>query len=88
MGKWLRPFIGLALGVCAFAAQAATITDIEFSSRPGSKFEVRLGFDQPPPEMKAYTIEKPARIAVDFPNTSSGLERKRLEDAVAAFLDA
>ena len=77
MGKWLRPVIGLAAGMWAFAAQAATITDIEFSSRPGSKFEVRLGFDEPPPEMKAYTIEKPARIAVDFPNTSSGLDRKR-----------
>ncbi|WP_231871220.1 type IV pilus secretin PilQ [Halioglobus sp. HI00S01] len=53
------------------------IQDIEFSSRPGSKFEVRLDFNEPPPEAKAYTIEKPARIAMDFPGASSKLERKR-----------
>jgi type IV pilus assembly protein PilQ len=59
-------------------AQAGpTVTDIEFSSRPGSKFEVRVEFDQAPPEMKAYTIEKPARIAIDFPDTTSSLDRKR-----------
>ncbi|MBN7797894.1 type IV pilus secretin PilQ [Parahaliea mediterranea] len=68
----------LVLGLLAQAAQAApTVTDIEFSSRPGSKFEVRLDFDQAPPEMKAYTIEKPARIAMDFPGTKSALDRKR-----------
>ena len=78
LGKWMRPLVGLTLGVWAFAVQAEpTITDIEFSSRPGSKFEVRLDFDQTPPDMKAYTIEKPARIAVDFPGTASGLDQKR-----------
>jgi len=66
------------LGIVAQAAYAApTVTDIEFSSRPGSKFEVRLDFDQAPPDAKAYTIEKPARIAIDFPDTKSSLERKR-----------
>lgn len=54
------------------------VTDIEFSSRPGSKFEVRLDFDQAPPsELQAYTIEKPARIAIDFPDTTSQLDRRR-----------
>ncbi|MEM6579783.1 MAG: type IV pilus secretin PilQ [Pseudomonadota bacterium] len=56
---------------------AATIEDIEFSARPGSKFEIRMDFDEPPPELKSYTIEKPARIAIDFPNTKSALDRKR-----------
>lgn len=55
---------------------APTVTDIEFASRPGSKFEVRLDFDEAPPAMEAYTIEKPARIAIDFPGASSALERK------------
>ncbi|MEP6389880.1 MAG: type IV pilus secretin PilQ [Halioglobus sp.] len=55
-----------------------SVTDVEFSARPGSKFEVRLDFDTTPPaDFKAYTIEKPARIAVDFPDTSSSLEQKR-----------
>lgn len=74
----MRPITGMVIGLCALAAQAEPIIeDITFSSRPGSKFEVRLDFNEPPPESKAYTIEKPARIAVDFPGTSSGLEQKR-----------
>ncbi len=71
-------FTGLALSLIATVAQAqTTVTDIEFSSRPGSKFEVRLDFNAPPPDAKSYTIEKPARIALDFPNTTSSLDSKR-----------
>ncbi|WP_197912033.1 type IV pilus secretin PilQ [Kineobactrum salinum] len=67
----------LILGLFAQMVHAApTITEIEFASRPGSKFEVRLDFDQEPPELQAYTIEKPARIAIDFPGARSALERK------------
>ncbi|MEM9316470.1 MAG: type IV pilus secretin PilQ [Pseudomonadota bacterium] len=76
----------MLLGVVAllfgtqFSSQAfaVAVTDIEFSSRPGSKFEVRLDFDSAPPEeLQAYTIERPARISIDFPDTTSELERKR-----------
>nr|WP_117315090.1 type IV pilus secretin PilQ [Chromatocurvus halotolerans] len=69
----------MAAAFCSLAAQAVTsVTDIEFSSRPGGKFELRLGFDQAPPtDLKSYTIEKPARIAIDFPDTASRLDRKR-----------
>jgi len=67
--------------VVSFASSAAlaapTVQDIEFSSRPGSKFEVRLEFNETPPDFKTYAIEKPARIAVDFPGTTSSLKQKR-----------
>ncbi|MEP4486084.1 MAG: type IV pilus secretin PilQ [Halioglobus sp.] len=64
--------------VSAASLAGPSVTDIEFSARPGSKFEVRLDFDTTPPaDFKAYTIEKPARIAVDFPGTTSSLEQKR-----------
>ncbi|MEE4278660.1 MAG: type IV pilus secretin PilQ [Halieaceae bacterium] len=66
---------GLLAGTRAYAV---ALTDIEFSSRPGSKFEVRLDFDSvPPAELQSYTIERPARIAIDFPDTTSELDRKR-----------
>ena len=69
---------GLAVDAVGGRVQAApTVTDIEFSSRPGSKFEIRLDFNEAPPDIKAYTIEKPARIAIDFPDTTSALEQKR-----------
>ncbi|GHD33943.1 type IV pilus secretin PilQ [Parahalioglobus pacificus] len=69
----------LALSLVTVASYAApAVTDIEFSSRPGSKFEVRLDFNETPPsDLRSYTIEKPARIAIDFPNTISELEQKR-----------
>ena len=69
----------LALSLATVASSAApAVTDIEFSSRPGSKFEVRLDFNETPPsDLRSYTIEKPARIAIDFPNTISELEQKR-----------
>ena len=71
--------IGLiALVVPATALAQPVIEDIAFSSRPGSMFEVRLDFSEAPPaDFSAYTIEEPARIAIDFPGTKSALEQKR-----------
>ncbi|MEZ5570791.1 MAG: type IV pilus secretin PilQ [Halioglobus sp.] len=63
--------------VTSAALAAPAVQDIEFSSRPGGKFEVRMEFNEPPPDFKSYAIEKPARIAVDFPGTTSKLEQKR-----------
>ena len=74
--QWVLGGMLLLLGAAVQAAPA--VTDIEFSSRPGSKFEIRLDFSEAPPaDLKSYTIEKPARIAIDFPNTTSALEQKR-----------
>jgi len=77
MSALVRLLSGLSLLLVGTMVSASTITDIEFSSRPGSKFEIRLDFDQLPADMSAYTIEKPARISIDFPDTSSSLDRKR-----------
>ena len=79
LGNWLRGASAtVAMSLLANVLQASPIVqDIEFSSRPGSKFEVRVEFNEAPPEIKAYAIEKPARIALDFPGTTSALEQKR-----------
>jgi len=71
--------IGLiAIAVAATAHAQPVIEDIAFSSRPGSMFEVRLDFSEAPPaDFSAYTIEEPARIAIDFPGTKSALDQKR-----------
>lgn len=67
-------FLGLLM---ASPALSATIEDVEFSALSGGRFEVRLKFDGAPPEPSAYTIERPARIALDFPDTNSELAQKR-----------
>ena len=53
------------------------MTDISFGSVPGGKFEVRMSFDGTPPDPQSFTIEKPARIALDLPGVTSSLEKKK-----------
>lgn len=59
------------------AAAVVAVQEISFNSKPGSKFEIRLEFDGPPPQPKSYTIEKPARISMDLPGAGSNLEQKK-----------
>ena len=80
--KWINRLreavVGLALFTALPALAEPVIEDITFSAQPGSKFEVRLDFNEAPPaDLSAYTIEEPARIAIDFPGTKSNLDQKR-----------
>lgn len=68
---------GVIAGMLASFALAAELQDISFSSIPGGKFQIRMDFDQTPPEPAAYNIERPARIALDLPGVSSALEQKK-----------
>ncbi len=76
---WMRGgTAAVVLSLFSTWVQAAPVVqDIEFSSRPGSKFEVRVEFNEPPPDVKTYAIEKPARIALDVPGAKSSLKEKR-----------
>ncbi|WP_369986341.1 type IV pilus secretin PilQ [Thalassolituus sp.] len=70
------------LVVCATAflsaqAMSATLTDLNFSTAPGDVTQLELVFDSTPPEVSGYTIEKPARIALDLPGVDSALKTKR-----------
>lgn len=58
------------------AALATNLTDMRFSSLPGGSFEAQLVFDSAPPTPQGYSIEKPARIALDFPGVTSQLKEK------------
>jgi type IV pilus assembly protein PilQ len=60
----------------ALADQA--ITDISFNSQPNGQLSIALEFDSTPSsEFSSYTIEDPARIVVDFPNTENRLPQRR-----------
>lgn len=63
----------VTVGLLSSLASAATLQDVSFSSLPGDRLEVTLQFDGPPPEPTGYTIERPARIAVDLKDTTSAL---------------
>ncbi len=66
------------LAMAAGIANAATLQDVEFSSLSGDRTEVVLSFDGTPPEPSGYTIERPARIAIDLQGTTSGLESRNM----------
>lgn len=59
-------------------ALASTLKKVDVSQLPGDKFEMRLSFDEAPPEPKGYTIERPARIVLDFPDVDSSLKERRI----------
>ncbi|HET9694390.1 MAG TPA: type IV pilus secretin PilQ [Steroidobacteraceae bacterium] len=91
-----RPFRPAALfalaGALVFVAQAAlaqattTLKNVELQPQPGEQLEVKLVLDGPAPEPVTFTIDNPARIAVDLPNTAVGLESRRI-DVKAAGVD-
>jgi len=68
--------LGAVTWLVAGSAFATTMESIEFSSLPGDKTEIRMKFDGTPPEPKGYTIESPARIALDLMDTKSALSTK------------
>ena len=76
-GGWISLLVGCFWSV-ATAAAPVMIEDITFTAQPGAQLEVRLTFNEPPSaDIESYTIEEPARIVFDFPDTKSGLEQKR-----------
>src|SRR5690554_5495051 len=68
----------IAIGLWSSLAGAVTLEDVSFSSLPGERLEVTMKFDGTPPEPKGYTIERPARIAVDLADTTSGLNQRSI----------
>jgi type IV pilus assembly protein PilQ len=85
-GRRLRVTALVALaGALAFAAQAALaqattrLTKVELQPQPGNQIEVKLVLDGPAPQPVAFTIDNPARLAVDLPGTAVALESRRID---------
>jgi len=81
-----RPAALVALaGVLAFVAQVALaqaqtrLTKVELQPQPGEQLEVRLVLDGPAPPPVAFTIDNPARLAVDLPGTSLAVDSRRVD---------
>ena len=61
--------------LCSVPVFAGTLQKLDVTSLPGDRVEVKLTFDSPPPDVNGYTIEQPARIAVDMPGTDSAVDK-------------
>lgn len=64
-------------GATASAQEGNQLQDIEVRGLPGQRVELKLIMSGPAPEPLTFTIENPARIALDLPNTTLGLSSRR-----------
>jgi type IV pilus assembly protein PilQ len=64
-------------GATASAQEGNRLQDIQVQSLPGERVELRLIMSDTAPEPLAFTIENPARIALDLPDTTLGLSSRR-----------
>jgi type IV pilus assembly protein PilQ len=60
----------------AAAGNLASLKDVSFTSLPGDRVQIRLSFDKSAATPGSFTIDNPARIVLDFPQTASALEWK------------
>src|SRR5574344_708086 len=67
------------MAVSASAALAADLNALDVATLPGDRVELKLTFDEPVTAPRGYTIDQPARIALDLPGVSNKLKNKHQE---------
>ena len=78
----LKKTIGLLLlamgaGLFNHVAYAASLDNVSFSALPGERARITLMLSEPPAtEPSSFTIDNPARLAIDFPGTTLNLADK------------
>ena len=77
-----RVAIRLALAALLFtgtvsAQQTINLNSIGFANLPGDAIEIRLSFDQAPPQPSGFVLDNPARISLDLVGVASGLSQQR-----------
>jgi type IV pilus assembly protein PilQ len=61
------------------AALSNALQDVSFATLPGDRVQIKLHMQEPASEPASFTIDNPARIALDFPATTINLPRKSQE---------
>ncbi len=63
----------------AWSQAASRLEKVELHPQPGEQVEVRLVLDGPAPAPVTFTIDNPARLAVDLPGTALALDSRRID---------
>ena len=77
--------LAVLVGAVSLVAQAALaqvgtrLQKVELQPQPGEALEVRLVLDGPAPQPVTFSIDNPARIAVDLPGTTIALDSRRID---------
>jgi type IV pilus assembly protein PilQ len=61
------------------AAAANTLQTIDVQTLSGNQLQLTLHLSGPAPEPLSFTIDKPARISLDLPNTTLALPSRRID---------
>src|SRR6202163_4956061 len=72
----------IALAAISFTARAADpvqLTSVDVQTLSGQQVQLKLHMSGPAPEPLPFTIDKPARIAFDLPNTALALASRRID---------
>ena len=76
---WQRILIATSLMLAALAAQAQGAIEAVSGSIQGGVEVVKIDFTQPLPMLpNGFTVQSPARIALDFPGISSAMGRSTI----------
>ena len=73
----LQALLVMFAGSAASAQEGNRLQDIQVQSLSGQRIELKLIMTDTAPEPLAFTIENPARIALDLPGTTLGLSQRR-----------
>jgi type IV pilus assembly protein PilQ len=77
LGRRLTALVALALlAVGAARAASLTLDEITYASLPGDNVQIRLDLSGEAPKPGTFTIDNPARIALDLPGIALGEVRK------------
>jgi type IV pilus assembly protein PilQ len=68
-----------AVSFTAWAADPVQLTSVDVQTLSGQQVQLKLHMSGPAPEPLPFTIDKPARIAFDLPNTTLALASRRFD---------
>ena len=72
------------LGLGVNNAVARSLVDLDYSVMTGNKVQVVFTFDEAAIEPRSFTIDQPARIALDFAGTTNQLKQRNLQVGIGA----
>lgn len=78
---WLAAFAAFAAlpGRPALAADGPALQSIDVQPLPNEHMQLTLHLSGPAPQPLSFTIDNPARIAIDLPNTTLALPSRRID---------
>jgi type IV pilus assembly protein PilQ len=82
----LAGVLGMLAGTVARAADQPALQAIDVQALPGQQLQLTLRLSGPAPQPLSFTIDNPARISFDLPNTTLALPSRRI-DVHASGLD-